>query len=206
MADRSPFARVYDTHDPAAFEDVYDDWADSYDADLDAAGYATPDRLAAALADHAPDRAAPILDFACGSGLSGLALRRAGFTTVDGTDISQRMLDRAAATGAYRSLAKVAHDAPLPTGYAIIAATGAISRGAAPPETLDAVAAALPPGGLLALSYNDHTLEDPAYTDRLAALVSDGTFETLLEAHGPHLPDLGLNATVYILRRGAGRP
>lgn len=201
MTGQSPFEKVYATDDPSEFEDIYDEWARDYDADLDAAGYATPDRLANLLAPLMPAPDAPILDFACGTGLSGLALRRAGLSVIDGVDISQKMLDVAEETGVYRSLTKITPEAPLPTGYPVIAAVGAISKGAAPPDALDAVADALAPGGLLALSYNEQTLKDPAYAGKLDTLVADGTFEPLVGEHGPHLPELNLSSTVYILKR-----
>jgi len=42
------------------------------------------------------------MDLACGTGISGLALKAAGFTCIDGYDFVQAMLDRAAAKGIYR--------------------------------------------------------------------------------------------------------
>lgn len=198
---QTAFERVYSTRDPAAFEEAYDDWADSYDSDLKGAGYATPGRVAAMLAEFLPSLDTPVLDFACGSGLSGRALRSAGLTTVDGVDVSQKMLDVAARSGAYRRLTKIAHDDTLPAQYGAIAAVGAISRGAAPPEALDTVVNALESGGLLALSFNDHTLGDEAYTGKLASVVESGALEKIAEQHGPHLPKLNLGATLYILKR-----
>jgi len=54
--------------------DIYANWAASYDDDLAEAGYETPHRIAAALAKFTtPD--ARILDFGCGTGLSGRLCR-----------------------------------------------------------------------------------------------------------------------------------
>ena len=50
-----------------------------------ASRYATPVRIAAALRQMASP-GDPILDYGCGTGLSGAALREAGFALVDGTD------------------------------------------------------------------------------------------------------------------------
>jgi predicted TPR repeat methyltransferase len=57
-----------------------------------------PHRIAAALKPYVQpsDR---ILDFGCGTGLSGLALQNAGFTNIDGLDISAPMLEKAKGAG-----------------------------------------------------------------------------------------------------------
>ena len=132
---------VYKTERGESMRRYYDDWADSYDTDLSANDYRTPRRCAAALAACLDDRDAPILDFACGTGISGVALKEAGFTTIDGSDISDGMLDKARAKGAYRDLFRVDPEAGLDTGaraYSAIAAVGAIGAGAAPAEYIDA--------------------------------------------------------------------
>jgi len=195
--------KVYDLETQGDVEQLYDAWAESYDAEIAENGYASPRRVAAALARHAPG-ASPVLDMGCGTGLSGLALRAAGFAVIDGTDLSAGMLEQARAKGAYRKLWQADPDAPLPVtpgDYAAIAAAGVISPGAAPPELLDQLADALAPGGLLAFSFNDHALEDPAYRDRLDALRASGAFRTLFEEHGDHLPAIGLGSTVYVLEK-----
>jgi predicted TPR repeat methyltransferase len=198
------FKRVYATTEPAAVEGLYDEWAGRYDADVTAKGYVTPARCAAALSAHLPDRAAPILDFACGTGLSGAALAAEGFTVIDGVDLSGAMLEAARRRGVYRSLIKVAPDADLPAApgdHAAIAAVGAVSPGAAPAHYLDRLLDALAPGGLLLLSYNDHTLAEPAYTDRLTRALDRGAVRERFREHGDHLTGLGSKSTVYVLEK-----
>ena len=181
---------------------VYADWAENYDAEVSARGYRTPDRLATALAAHAPlDRS--ILDFGCGTGIGGAALRRAGFHTIDGTDVTAEMLEKAAASGIYRN---TWHSSPEDMGfeagsYPVIAAIGVISLGAAPAETLAPLLAKLDTGGLLALSFNDPTLADQSYANALEAEVSAGTAEVIFREHGPHLDDVAMGSDVIILRR-----
>lgn len=177
---------------------IYADWADHYDADVTGAGYATPARIAKALRAAGADPAAPVLDYGCGTGLSGAALAAAGFTQCDGTDISAEMLEQARAKAIYGRL-WVSEPATAPPAYPAMVATGVISLGAAPPETLALLLSSLAPGGLLAFSYNDATLGDQTYLDALATARSTATL--LSEAHGPHLPEKGMGATVYVLRK-----
>lgn len=182
---------------------LYADWADRYDADVKSWGYATPARIAEALAAHLPDKSAPVLDFGCGTGLSGLALKAVGFLTVDGTDISAEMIAQVAGRDIYRNLWQSESGVLdfAPGDYAAITATGVISVGAAPPETLDTVLDYLAPGGLLALSYNDATLTDPAYMEALDHAIAAGKVGLRFFKHGPHLLEKDMKSTVYVLER-----
>ena len=183
---------------------IYADWAETYDRDVTAWGYATPTRIAMALRLAGANVEKPVLDFGCGTGLSGLALKGAGFAQIDGTDISPEMLEKARARGIYQHLWE---SEPGSLGhvkrgtYPIIAATGVISLGAAPPETLDLLLDVLPSGGLLAFSYNEATLADRAYTDRLDIAVLAPDIEMAFEEEGPHLPGQNMTSAVYVLRR-----
>ena len=183
---------------------MYADWAAHYERDVGSAGYETPARLAAALADAMPDQTVPVLDFGCGTGLSGMALAGAGFPQVDGTDISPEMLAVAREKPCYRKLwqgqpGEIPQVADL--GYGAVTATGVISLGAAPPETLADLLSAMPCDGLLGLSYNDPTLNSPAYMAALEGVQEEGLAEVLSAAHGPHLSAKDMGSTVYVLRR-----
>ncbi len=181
---------------------IYADWAAAYDADLAKAGYHTPGRIAAALAAQLDDKAAPILDFGCGTGLSGLALRAAGFSTLDGTDITPEMLEKAAETGAYRNTwtSTPGDMGNVSAGdYAAITAAGVVSLGAAPPETLAMLVDALAPGGLLACSYNDGTLADEDYMEAYDAALT--RCDLLSEEYGPHLTSKDMGSRVFVLRK-----
>ena len=79
----------------------YDEWAAAYDHDLGEWAYTAPDVAAAMLLEHGTDHAL-VLDAGCGTGLVGLALRRAGFTgELHGVDLSSQSLRLADATSAY---------------------------------------------------------------------------------------------------------
>ncbi|SMX36273.1 class I SAM-dependent DNA methyltransferase [Maliponia aquimaris] len=195
------FDKVYKARSEEETRALYDGWAATYEQAMADEGYATPGRCAQALRALMPDSAAPILDFGCGSGLSGLALRLAGFSVIDGVDLSPGMLDRARDKGVYRSLAPIGPGDPVPEGYAAIAAIGVIGAGAAPLAALDRIFDALAPGAKCVFSFNDHTLEDPAFEGRIDALIADGTLRQLFREHGPHLPGKNIGSTVYVLEK-----
>ncbi len=181
---------------------VYAAWADNYDADVTARGYRTPDRLATALRRFT-DVDTPILDYGCGTGISGAALLRAGFQHIDGTDITAEMLAQAAEREIYRKTWLSTPDDMgfAPKSYPVIVAVGVVSLGAAPPETLTPLIHALPVAGLLALSFNDPTLDDGSYDAVLNNHVSDGEVEVIFREHGPHLDDVEMGSDVIVLRR-----
>ena len=89
---------------------VYNAWAQKYQADVEAWGYDLPDQVAALLAQKIlvpatnsnsnSKNTLKILDAGCGDGLSGVALRRAGFRNTAhtncllvGADVSPKMLE-----------------------------------------------------------------------------------------------------------------
>lgn len=183
---------------------LYNDWAASYEAEVGENGYATPGRCAAALAQFLKDKTAPILDFGCGTGLSGLALRLAGFEAIDGVDLSPDMLKVAETKQLYRRLATIEAGADVPGApgeYAAIAAIGVIGAGAAPISVFDTLMNGLAVGGLLVFSFNDHALADPAFEGKLNEWLDCGAARLLFREHGPHLPGIDLKSNVYVIEK-----
>lgn len=196
--------KVYRAHSTDETRVLYDEWAETYDDEVLENGYITPARVARALGAQITDFNRPILDFGCGTGLSGAALIQAGFTAIDGADLSADMLAQAREKQAYRDLWQVhpGSDLPFDPGkYHAITASGVIGSGAAPGETLDLLLNALNPRGLLAFSFNDHTLDDPDYEGRLHAAIEQGRAHVLFQEYGDHLPRIGMGATVYVLEK-----
>ena len=183
--------------------EIYADWAAHYDADLAEAGYDTPRRIAAALKPYVQpgDR---ILDFGCGTGLSGLVLQNAGFTNIDGLDISAPMLEKAKARAIYKSLwqGRPGKIMGVTAGkYSVIVAAGVVSLGAAPPETLSLILDHLAPGGLIGLSFNDPTVAHGSYDAVLDTEIGSGRVDLLFREHGLHLREPPMGSDVLILRR-----
>ena len=195
------FEKVYQLGGPEETRDFYDRWSGQYDSDVMGEGYATPARAARLLASHVSSMDEPILDFGCGTGISGEALREVGFSTIDGVDPSSEMLAGAKEKGVYRSLEQIEPGSPAPSGYSVIAAIGVIGCGAAPVSVVDLIMDALASGGLFVLSYNDQALAEPDYEGKLQSYTGTGRARLLKEEYGPHLPRLGYNSKVYVIER-----
>lgn len=203
MSNKTPLRPdLYKDRSVAETMTVYDQWADTYDADLAARGYHTPKRIAAAIKPFVPTNRT-IFDYGCGTGVSGLALRAEGYNTIHGTDINQAMLDVAAAKNIYAKLwLGQVGTPPCPVGaYDCIIAVGVISLAAAPPETLNNVLAVLAPGGILALSFNDPSLAAGTYDAALDKAIADGICETVFRKNGPHIDKMNMGCDVIVLKR-----
>jgi predicted TPR repeat methyltransferase len=194
---------VYGKMDGTSVAGFYDEWAGSYDSELAENAYRTPGRLAQALVATGTPLDARILDYGCGTGLSGNAFVSEGYTLIDGTDVSPGMIAEAESKQIYGRLwlADASTPRSIPPGdYDVIAAVGVISPGAAPSGLLQELANLLEPGGRLAFSFNDHALEDQGYLDALRALPDLG-LTLLYEQYGDHLPGIGLKSTIYVFEK-----
>ena len=184
--------------------DLYKGWANSYDTTLREHGYVTPQRCADALSRHLDNKDAAILDIGCGTGLSGLALNKAGFHTIDGADLSEAMLEKARLhKGVYRSVQQTSLDDPFPFkkgAYDAITAMGVIADKHAPPETISHLISKLEPGGLLVFSLNNHTLENPSYEAEIEELVSQERAALREAEMGPHMTEYNMTSKICVLQ------
>ena len=97
--------RVSNLEQDDSSRNIYDDWSQDYDEHLRSEfGYISPGVAAAELAQRLQQRDLEIIDFGCGTGLVGEALREKGFASIDGVDISTGMLEQARAKQVYRNL------------------------------------------------------------------------------------------------------
>ena len=184
--------------------ELYASWASTYDNEVQKNGYVTPERVAKALKDIVTNQSEVILDYGCGTGLSGSALQAVGFTNIDGLDVSQEMITLAEKKSIYKKLTVFDPSTKIPVHadqYKIITAIGVIGAGAAPLEVFDNLFSLLPPSGLFAFSFNDHTLSDPNYEEKVNQCLSSGQAIILHKSYGNHLPKANLKSNIYILKK-----
>jgi predicted TPR repeat methyltransferase len=183
---------------------LYKDWAETYDEEIMDNGYSSPARTAQALVMCGAQLGAPILDVGCGTGVSGLFLKDAGFNELHGSDFSPEMLTLAKEKQLYSEL----HQADLrdpfefvKTPFQTIAAIGVLAPGHAGPDIIRNVINLLPKGGLFGFSMNDHTLKDPGYFEEMNRMIKDKKIRVRWQDYGDHLPKINLNSMIMVLER-----
>jgi predicted TPR repeat methyltransferase len=183
---------------------AYDDWAASYDETLASWNYRAPERAASLLRDKiAPD--ADIIDVGCGTGLTGTALRAAGFQgAIDGIDISPLSLEEAAKLQIYRAL--IVGDLQKPplavtdNSYDALMCVGVLTYVPDSDGILREFARLTRPGGQVLISQRDDLFAERNYEEIITALVEEGLFDdfgiTGPEPYLPENPDFGSDIKV----------
>lgn len=157
---------------------LYRRWAADYDETFaHAHGYVAPREIARAyLAEAGADtrpQSGPVLDIGAGTGLVGEQLRD---LTVDAIDISQEMLDAAAAKGLYRRRIRADLTGPLDipdAEYAGFVSAGTFTHGHVGPACLPELMRVARPGAVFALSINAEAFDKAGFGSAFAALVAD---------------------------------
>lgn len=99
----------YNEFDASKMKEKYNDLAANYDQTLvDVVGYVDPVKMADAISTHLNlPKDAKIIDLGCGTGLTGMELKKVGFTDITGTDASDGMLVEAEKKQAYNKLVEL---------------------------------------------------------------------------------------------------
>ena len=192
------------TTDSASVQRDYDTFADtgSYDETFDEWGYVGPETAAAILKNYVP-RGSRILDAACGSGLTGTALKNLGYGNITGIDISGRLLELADQTGAYGNVQQVDMQAfPLPFDdgeFDAVNFIGALTYFETN-EILRELCRIVRSGGHVVFSQRADLMSEENYGEKLDELVGDGlwakVFGTEPMPYLPHHPDYGSDIQV----------
>jgi len=201
MADDPSLSRAYALKTPDDSVRLYSDWADTYDTDFAAgADYILHEQVARHFA--VVGGFGPVLDVGAGTGLCGAALRARGITPVDGTDISQQMLDVAASKDVYRALRveNIFDGLARPDGlYQAAVSSGTFTNGHVGPGGIDPLLAAVRPRGWIVISVNAQHYEATGFAekmDRLEPHISDVSATKVAiygpKATGPHAEDTAL--------------
>lgn len=195
--------RAYGLRGPDDARALYDEWADHYDADLaDASqGYVAPG-LAADTVVRVAGTGVTVLDAGCGTGLVGAALAERGVGVIDGVDVSPGMLERARATGAYRSLEPADLTRPLPTpadSYDAVVCVGTLTHGHVGPEVLAEFVRVARPAGHVVATVLDDVWEPGGYRATVDDLVSAGRADLVSAKLTPYRAGVGVEARMLVL-------
>jgi MFS family permease len=164
--------RLYGARNLTELRAEYDRIASAYDAELvDAMGYRSPAAVTDVARRLLPVEAR-ILDAGAGTGLLGVALAGAGFTVLEGLDMSPGMLAVAARKNVYRDLreGRLGDELDYATGeFDGVVSAGVLTVGHAPAGCLDELVRVTSPGGHVIFTLrSDQT--PPGYEEKMAEL------------------------------------
>ena len=179
-----------DDDNAAKIKRIYQDWADSYDADNDATlGTVSQPTMVALYEQFVNDKACYLLDAGCGTGLVGVHLQKAGFTHFDGTDISDEMLAHAKGRGYGRLFtSNLTERLPLDDdSYEGCLCVGVFTHGHVGPKALDELTRITKKGGLIGFSVNEDIYDDYAFDAAITALVDAGKWALKLHQKSDYM-------------------
>lgn len=175
MKKSEELARAYEVRTPEDSVRLYREWAESYDEGFAREhGYVAPREIAAVFRAEAGGDAQPVLDIGAGTGLVGAELRD---MTVDGIDISQEMLDLAAAKGIYRRCITADLTKPLDlpdAGYGGLVSSGTFTQGHVGPACLPELMRIARPDALFVLAIRPEVFDGEGFGSAFAGLVAEG--------------------------------
>ena len=197
---------VYEIESPKEAQEVYDEWAETYEADLAAMDHRVPAVAATVFARFVPLDDGSILDAGCGTGVQSEPLHLAGYGPIVGVDLSAGMLELARRKNIYAAL----HQAELGNeldfdddAFANVISVGAITPGHAPPHSFDELIRVTRPGGRIIFGMRVDDAQDPEYPETVAGYAKDGRWSLEFEtAEFATLPvgDPELRSRVYVYR------
>ena len=167
---------AYGAQTSAELAAVYDRWSESYDEYMDGVGYRHPAICVALLARHVPPGNVRVLDAGVGTGIVGELLAIVGYAAIDGIDISQGMLDKAAEKGLYADLRVADMTQPLDLisdHYGAVISSGVFTTGHVGSEGVGQLLAVCETGGHLVITVKVGVWQDDIQPF-LHALVRDG--------------------------------
>ena len=167
---------AYGAQSSAELAAVYDRWSESYDEYMDGVGYRHPAVCVALLARHVPPGKVRVLDAGVGTGIVGELLAIVGYHAIDGIDISQGMLDKAAGKGLYADLRVADINEPLALvrdSYRAVISSGVFTTGHVGSQGLGQLLAVCETGGHVVITVKTGVWQDDVQP-YLHALARDG--------------------------------
>lgn len=170
---------VYASENNEELAERYDQWAKSYEDDLDRdIGWYGPIRAVEALVKHVA-KDARILDAGAGTGLCGKLLAERGYTNIVAMDLSLGMLDEARNKGVYTEYHQMVMGETLDfetDSFDAVITVGVLTVGHAPASSLDELIRVTKPGGQIVYTLRPDLFEE-AFKDKHAELDAAGKWK-----------------------------
>ena len=167
---------IYSSRNEEELTERYDEWAKTYDADLERDFEYTGPQIAAEIFIKYVPSEARVLDAGAGTGMVGEILTKQGYKNLVAMDISGGMLEEARKKQVYQELYQMVMGEPLGLDTDSFDATicvGTLTIGHAPASSLDELVRVTKPGGYIIFTLRPDVYEKDGFKEKQAALESD---------------------------------
>lgn len=200
---------VYQSKSRAGLEAIYDQWAETYDADLHQVGYLHEPVITGLVCRHAPRKDSCILDAGAGTGAIGSLLNILGYNNLTALDMSEGMLAKARARKCYADVRQGILGEPLDfvdRSFDAIFSTGTFTQGHAPASAFDELTRLLEKNGVLMVTIGSAVWDEQGFSTKLGGLVASGQLApietTPLYRPMPYSPtEGGLTTRAHVYRK-----
>lgn len=171
---------VYASKNETELEERYDEWAKTYDEDLERdIGWYGPVRAVESFVKYVA-KDARILDAGAGTGQVGKLLIDAGYSNVIGMDLSLGMLEEARKKGVYQELRQMTMGETLDyatDSFDAVVTVGVLTVGHAPVNSLDELVRVTRPGGHIVYTLRPDLAEEGGFKEKHAELEAAGLWK-----------------------------
>ena len=199
----SKAAAVFESRNSQELAARYDEWAASYEHDMDDHG--GPREAVDVLTRFVPP-GSRILDAGCGTGLAGKLLADGGYQSLEGLDLSEGMLREAGKKNCYSALHQATLGDPLDFPSATFDALlviGVFARAHAPSHCLAELIRITKPGGYIIFTLRPEFYVSTDFRATMAKLTESGQWklvETTEPFDGRYKEFPGINLQVWTFR------
>ncbi len=175
--------RVYASGgDRQTLDRLYDEWANDYDQQIWASGNPYIAIAAGLTGRYVADSDARILDAGCGTGNMAQVLHQMGYNNLEGLDPSAGMLEIARNKGIYSALYPLFLGQSIDladNSYDAVVASGVLTHGHAPPQSLDGILGITRPGGVIIFSLSRIAHDEYGFGEKMTELDETGAWTQL---------------------------
>jgi predicted TPR repeat methyltransferase len=199
--------RTYENPPTDELMTVYSEWAKSYDSDLiEGHGYKAPEDAVAQFCNLDLAADARILDCGCGTGIVGELLNKAGFTNIDGADLSDDMREIAAGLGVYKRLfgldMTADYNIAAKDAYDAVICVGVFGFGPPHVEHIHHIMGAAKPGAPILMTVNASGWLVRGWDQTFAPHLAEHGITLVRDTPIRHMIKDGIGAHLIELRRG----
>ena len=173
--------RVYTSGgDRDTLDSLYNQWAKDYDQQIWASGNPYIAIQTGMMGKYVGDYDSLILDAGCGTGNMAQVLNQMGYRNIEGLDPSTGMLAMAKHKDIYRELYSLFLTDSIDledNKYDAVVASGVLTHGHAPPESLDGIVKITKPSGMIIFSLSQIAHDKLGFGDKMTELENNNKWQ-----------------------------